>query len=388
MKPLLWLACLVFLPMQGLAVDLANGEFLNRGCAMCHGLHGQGAPGPYSPRMAGMDKDYLVKATREYRDDDRSEITMAYATGLKLLTDQDIEDVSAYLAQLEIPAEVLIDVKTEKGNPDIGKSLYKDCKSCHGSDGMGKPGKNVPRLAGQHVGFLLESIRLFKLHERQHGIDPEDQLQFDDLNSENIDDLMAYVATLDDADYLAAQQGLKIRGTDIKQAEVPDQQVVAVERPTQASDTDAETHEQSAGLQIIDTTQTVVRLQIQSGVTPEDAELAMLSTAAGLNLKLVGEQAVSRELRLRGEHPLYLKILQFCNPQDAIKMVEYNPIFASYMPCSIAVVEDQDGKYWVMMMNLELLIGSKLMPPEVSEIAIRINQSLLKVMVAGASGEF
>jgi uncharacterized protein (DUF302 family) len=266
--------------------------------------------------------------------------------------------------------------------------LYKDCKNCHGSDGMGKPSKNVPRLAGQHVGFLQESIRLFKIGERKHGIDKEDQLQFDELSPETLDNLMAYIATLDDADYLAAQQGIKTKVADIAQPEAPDQLARIEEQPAQEPDTDAGTRQQPAGLQITDTSQTVVKLQIQSGVLPEDAELAMLSIAAGLNLKLVGEQAVSRELQLRGKKPPYLKILQFCNPEDAIKLVEYNPVFASYMPCSISIVEDQAGKYWVMMMNLEVLVESKHMPPEVSEIAIRINQSLLKIMVAGASGEF
>jgi len=101
MKQLYWLLCLVFLPLQSQAVDLANGEKLNRSCAMCHGMYVQGAPRPYSPRMAGIDKDYLVKATKEYRDDLRTEITMAYATGHRLMTDRDIEDVSAYMAQVD-----------------------------------------------------------------------------------------------------------------------------------------------------------------------------------------------------------------------------------------------------------------------------------------------
>jgi uncharacterized protein (DUF302 family) len=58
------------------------------------------------------------------------------------------------------------------------------------------------------------------------------------------------------------------------------------------------------------------------------------------------------------------------------------------MPCRIAVVEDQAGKYWVMMLNLDMLIDSKLIPPEVTEVAIRVNQGMLDVMVAGATGEF
>jgi hypothetical protein len=35
-----------------------------------------------------------------------------------------------------------------------------------------------------------------------------------------------------------------------------------------------------------------------------------------------------------------------------------------------------------------MLIDSKLIPPEVTEVAIRVNQGMLDVMVAGATGEF
>lgn len=180
------------------AVDLKNGELINRSCAMCHGQYGEGAPGPFSPRMAGIDKDYLFKATREYRDDERTEITMAYATGLKLMSDQDIKDVSAYLAQLEIPPEALIDIKTDKGDPVTGKSLYKECKGCHGADGMGKPKEKAPRLAGQFTDWLALSIEQFKTRERNHGVEEEDQLLFDEINQEDIEHILAYVATLDD----------------------------------------------------------------------------------------------------------------------------------------------------------------------------------------------
>ena len=48
----------------------------------------------------------------------------------------------------------------------------------------------------------------------------------------------------------------------------------------------------------------------------------------------------------------------------------------------------KDGKLWLMMLNLDMLINSELLPPELTEIAIRVNQAMLDVMVAGATGEF
>jgi uncharacterized protein (DUF302 family) len=144
----------------------------------------------------------------------------------------------------------------------------------------------------------------------------------------------------------------------------------------------------ASGLQISDIKQTVVQMPLKDGLKPEDAVQAMMSKAAELNLKLVGQQEVSKELEARGVKSPHLTIVQFCDPEDAKTMIVHNPIFASYMPCRIALVEDQAGRFWLMMLNLDMLIDSKLIPPEVTEVAIRVNQGMLDVMVAGATGEF
>jgi len=41
-----------------------------------------------------------------------------------------------------------------------------------------------------------------------------------------------------------------------------------------------------------------------------------------------------------------------------------------------------------MMLNLDMLVNSKLLPADVIETAIRVNQDMLDIMVAGATGEF
>ena len=73
---------------------------------------------------------------------------------------------------------------------------------------------------------------------------------------------------------------------------------------------------------------------------------------------------------------------------DARLMIISNPIFSSYMPCRISMVEDQDGKTWLMMLNLDMLINSELLPQDVVDTAIKVNQQMLDIMVAGATGEF
>jgi uncharacterized protein (DUF302 family) len=141
-------------------------------------------------------------------------------------------------------------------------------------------------------------------------------------------------------------------------------------------------------VEIYDISQTVVKMSLKDGVSVEDASAAMMSKASELNLKLVGRQAVHLEIRARGGSSPHLEILQFCDPDDAVKMVAKDPLYSAYMPCRIALVEDSTGKPWLFMLNLDMLINSTSLPADLQEVAIRINQAMLAIMTAGATGEF
>jgi uncharacterized protein (DUF302 family) len=141
-------------------------------------------------------------------------------------------------------------------------------------------------------------------------------------------------------------------------------------------------------VEINDISQTVVKMSLQGGVSIEDASAAMMSKAAELNWKLVGRQEVHAEIRARGEESPHLEILQFCDPDDAVKMVRIDPIYSAYMPCRIALVEDAQGRPWLFMLNLDMLINNNSLPNDLQELAIRVNQAMLIIMTAGATGEF
>jgi cytochrome c553/uncharacterized protein (DUF302 family) len=350
------------------AADLANGEKINRSCALCHGAYGQGAPGKLSPRIAGMPKYYLIKAIKDYRDGVRSYPLMNKTSGLDQMTEQDIEDVSAYLASIDLSSDARFNIgPPDTGNVDAGEELFLDeCKVCHNKDGYGKERKEAPPLAGQHPAYLYTVMKGFQAKSRIHDNDPEDET-FLEYTDEQIINLAAHLARLDDDKIV---EGYEFVPPTIKVASTK------------------QTPEEKAGLEITNIQQTVVKMALSKGVKIEDAVQAMNSKAAEINLKLVGEQFVSRELENRGVDSPYLSIHQFCDPMDARTMIVANPIFSSYMPCRISVVEDQDGKVWMMMLNLDMLINSKLMPQDVVETAVKVNQQMLEVMVAGASGEF
>ena len=366
------LPLLLLIPMWSQAADLANGERINRSCSLCHGIYGQGASGRLSPRLAGMPKDYLVKATKDYVNGTRNNPLMVSTTGLDRMSDQDIEDVSAYLSSLDFSYDDRYDIVQRFGGAvESGEEIFgDDCDTCHDKDGSGKPSKDAPPLRGQHSEYLFQSMKMFQAKVRIHDNDPEDD-SFRDYNDKELADITAYLATLDNPLFVAGKRFMPPRPT----------MVAAAPRPTAPA-------KHHGGLRITDITQTVAQMPLKEGVTKEDAIQAMLSKAVELNLKLVGRQDVSKELEARGVETPFLSIFQFCNPMDARVMVISNPIFSSYMPCRISLVEDQKGQLQLMMLNLDMLINSELLPGEVLDTAIRVNQSMLDVMMAGASGEF
>ena len=105
-------------------------------------------------------------------------------------------------------------------------------------------------------------------------------------------------------------------------------------------------------------------------------------------MKLVGEQHISKALANRGEKIPHLAIYQFCNLTDAKTIVADNPLYAAYMPCRVAMVQDKKGKTWLMMLNLDILVDNTLVSKKIVKTVINVNQKMLEIMTAGVTGEF
>jgi uncharacterized protein (DUF302 family) len=69
-------------------------------------------------------------------------------------------------------------------------------------------------------------------------------------------------------------------------------------------------------------------------------------------------------------------------------MVEFNVIYAAYMPCRISMVEDGAGQVWLVTLNLDMFIENVILPNNIQRLAIETNNSMLTIMTAGATGEF
>lgn len=353
------------------STDEANGRRIAAVCSFCHGMLGQGTPSMLAPRLAGLPKWYLEKATGDFKKHLRMDPLMMRTTGLDRMTDQDIEDISSYLSARNISPDARFNIVVNEGSAEVGKDIYRsDCKSCHGKDGYGKERKEAPPLAGQHHEYLRATIDHFKTKRRHHDNDPEDET-FDDYGPDELNDLLAYIATLDNG---RIQPGFRF--------------APPAARPKEDFAETGDTAFDETVMQTVDVQQTLAKMPVSASVTPTEAILAMKSRAYELNLRIVGEQYISREHAARGIKSRYLTVLQFCSPSESYKLLEANPIFAGYMPCRIALVEDAQNKFWLIMFNMDIMLDSDLLPQDVVDSAITINRNMLSIMAAGATGEF
>jgi cytochrome c553 len=134
--------------------DPEAGKTIGYSCLGCHGIDGyrNAYPSYRVPKLGGQSAAYLEVALRGYRDGTRDHGTMiAQATSL---TDQQIQDVAAYLASLaEVPEG---DAAAAASIPQIAT-----CIACHGQNGIGLS-PVWPTIAGQHEDYIVHALNQYR----------------------------------------------------------------------------------------------------------------------------------------------------------------------------------------------------------------------------------
>jgi cytochrome c553 len=136
---------------------LVRGGTLFTQCRSCHGPDGGGDSNGSTPRIAGQHFRVIVKQLIDFRYGKRWDFRMeGMADKHHLVGAQDVADVAAFAAALE-----------RRGDQGIGSgeftaqgaALYgQKCSSCHGANAAGDDARSIPRLAGQHYGYLMRQM--------------------------------------------------------------------------------------------------------------------------------------------------------------------------------------------------------------------------------------
>jgi uncharacterized protein (DUF302 family) len=132
----------------------------------------------------------------------------------------------------------------------------------------------------------------------------------------------------------------------------------------------------------------IQKWKIDDGVSVQDAVDSMMLRANLLNFMLVADLPLSEQVKAMGEEANYMRILAFCDALIANEMVKYDIIFSGFLPCRIAVVEDQTGQGWITTMNMDMMLHAVELTPELEPLATRVRDVIYEIVEAGVTGDF
>ena len=132
----------------------------------------------------------------------------------------------------------------------------------------------------------------------------------------------------------------------------------------------------------------LIKTKLEPNVTIEQAIKAMKEYARRINFKLITSYPLHKEIRTAtGKSYPHVEIFEFCDVALVVSLLKHNPDFAAYLPCRIALYQDNHGQAWFATLDIALLLyGTQTIEPKVKVQALKIQDKLLKIMGAGAHG--
>lgn len=139
-------------------------------CLTCHGPAGN-ATVPQYPKLSAQPSAYLAKQLHNFKAPERANPIMTPIA--KAMTDQDIANVSAYLAAQKAQPGAA----RNKETLELGKTIYRAgipaknvpaCAGCHAPNGAGIPAQ-YPRLAGQNQDYTAGTLMAFRTGARKNN---------------------------------------------------------------------------------------------------------------------------------------------------------------------------------------------------------------------------
>jgi cytochrome c553 len=144
------------IPIEG---DPYAGLAATASCVGCHGEDGN-TKDPKTPRIAGLDAEYLETAMKAYKDGNRSHEIMRDAVAT--LRDADIRDAAAFYASKDPKAIPL-------HKPLTTAQWVEKCGRCHGPGGKSSDPR-FPILAGQVESYLVKTLKMYHTGDRPNSM--------------------------------------------------------------------------------------------------------------------------------------------------------------------------------------------------------------------------
>jgi uncharacterized protein (DUF302 family) len=131
----------------------------------------------------------------------------------------------------------------------------------------------------------------------------------------------------------------------------------------------------------------MIQCPLADGVSMDDAVTSMKLRANMLNFKLVAHMPLSEQVQAMGGESKRMEIFQFCDAMIAARMVKYSTLFAGYLPCRVALIEDQQGRAWLITLDMDGMMQGTSLPPELVSSALQVRNNIYNILAAGAEGD-
>lgn len=158
-------------------------------CAACHGVDGN-STSPQYPKLVGQTARYIYIQLKDYQEGRRKDPRMSPMAAN--LTKEDMWAIGAYFESLK---QALSTYKVDAAKVAEGKRIADDALStmCHlgGFSGQNK----VPRVAGQHYGYIVKQLKDFRARNRTNDAGNMTSVSRG-LTDDQIDKLAQYITNL------------------------------------------------------------------------------------------------------------------------------------------------------------------------------------------------
>jgi len=182
---------------------IADGKrvYMTKTCMACHGRNGAKPISTY-PALAGQNEKYLLTQLEVIKSGDRTgtvdpETGHTFVQGMAdimhLLSDEDLKNVVAYLAEQPPAKPEVLDPAPTEDELAAGAKIYKKlgCRSCHGKEGDKPSNKAYPFIAGMDREYLIRAMTEIRDKTRTTG---KSKMMFGTIKRAD-DDQIAAIAT-------------------------------------------------------------------------------------------------------------------------------------------------------------------------------------------------
>jgi uncharacterized protein (DUF302 family) len=139
----------------------------------------------------------------------------------------------------------------------------------------------------------------------------------------------------------------------------------------------------------VDLAKMTMVVEVEDGISGEDVDESIKSLAATEGIFYVFYAPLYKQIEaVTGTPYRHLSLHMICDAATAAKMVDFNPLLATMMPCRIAVVQDKEGKLWLYTTNPDMFTMDPNMPEDLRPVALDVANKIKAIMNGAAAGDF